>query len=511
MCQARDLRSAAVEKDARPRRRLTVRLYQLAFNRAKHEKPEQSRQGVLSRLLGRIDARKNPMFSLRRRSRPQRSVGNLGARIVQDAAARSSSVPTPIVPVGRAVPGVASIGSVNELTKEWLTSAFRYRGYLGPGGEVTSVKLRPLTEGLGALGDLLKVEVTLSGALPGAPTNFVAKFAPQGRTPIPRFLVRHTFMSETHFYFDFDVEQGGLPRPECYFALADASRRKLTFCLLIEDMAPARCVSRTAGCDDMDSLTSVMASLARLHARWWGHPKSAPLEWAPHPSDFAGAVGHVWRYLERAGLKALPACFGETYAPILDWAPLVLRRQRKIFRELFAEPLTLCHGDAHLDNIFFHERFSDGCALVDFGNMMFGQGLSDVAFFLATNVSVETRRQHENTVLRFYHMRLIEGGVDPDAYPFERCLRDYRFQLWRPFVALLTLTPGFARQKRLREGMFASSPSEADERLLTMYLQFNQRLVAALLDHKWIDLLLEPQPKDTAAPRAELALYSCIL
>ena len=338
------------------------------------------------RLLGRIDARKNPVLSLRR-SRPQRSIGALGAKWVQNAGSQQAQcvaqaqivqqtqiVPqAQIAPVGRAVPGVASIGNGHELTREWLTAAFRYRGYLGPHGEVTSVVLRPPTEGLGALGDVLKVEVTLAGAAPSAPTRFVAKFAPQGRTPIPRFLVKHTFLSETHFYTDFDMEEGGLPRPECYFALADLSRRKLTFVLLIEDMVPAHCFSRTAGCRDVEPLMSVMASLARLHARWWGHPRGDPLEWAPHPNDYAGAGGHVWRYLERAGLKALPACFGDDYAQVLEWAPLVLRRQRSIFRRLFAKPLTLCHGDAHLDNIFFNERFADGCALVDFGNMMFGQ------------------------------------------------------------------------------------------------------------------------------------------
>ena len=97
-------------------------------------------------------------------------------------------------------------------------------------------------------------------------------------------------------------------------------------------------------------------------------------------------------------------------------------------------------------------------------------------------------------------MRLIEGGVDPDDYPFERCFADYRFQLWRPFVALLTLAPGFARQKRLGEGMFASSPSEADRRLLAMYKEFNQRLATALLDHKWIELLVDAKAKDGGAP-----------
>lgn len=465
-------------KQANRRAHLSLRLWHLAFSRSKRAKGDvQPRQGALSRLVRLLGMRENKaVFLLRRQRNTTQQLVSLSAQMVR---------------VGHAVPGVAPIREGNELTKEWLTTAFRFRGYLKPDGEVTSVQLRPLSEGLGAFGELIKVTLELEGAQPGAPTQFVAKFAPQGSTPIPRFLVRQTFMSETHFYNDFSVEQGGLPRPECYFAAADPKQRKLTFCLLIEDMAPALTISRTAGCALLPQLQSVMAALARLHARWWGHPRGPPLDWAPHPKDYGGAVGTVWRFLERAGLRALPQCFGEEYWQVLQWAPAVRSRQKQIFRRLFAEPLTLCHGDAHLDNIFFHERFPDGCALVDFGNLMFGQALSDVAFFLATNVSVETRREHEHDLLRFYHAKLIEGGVDPVAFPYERCLRDYRFQLWRPFVALLTIAPGFAKQKKLGGGMFAPSPTETDRRLLAMYTQFNQRLATALVDHNWLELLLE--------------------
>jgi len=161
-----------------------------------------------------------------------------------------------------------------------------------------------------------------------------------------------------------------------------------------------------------------------------------------------------------------------------------------IYSRLHRHPLTLCHGDVHLDNIFFHERFPGGCALVDFGNMHLGQGLSDVAFFLATNVPIDTRRQHEEGLLRAYHQSLLEHGVAEESYPWERCWLDYRLQLWRPFVAILTLSPSFAEQHRSRTGMFAEAPSHSEAGLLRMYKEFNTRLVAALLDHKWLELAL---------------------
>ena len=42
-----------------------------------------------------------------------------------------------------------------------------------------------------------------------------------------------------------------------------------------------------------------------------------------------------------------------------------------------------------LDNIFFDDSFPGGLKMIDFGNMFFGQGCNDVAFFLGTNLDVE--------------------------------------------------------------------------------------------------------------------------
>ena len=76
------------------------------------------------------------------------------------------------------------------------------------------------------------------------------------------------------------------------------------------------------------------------------------------------------------------------YAPILDWLPHIRRRHRFILDELLRPPLTLCHGDVHLDNLFFDDTFKSGVKVIDFGNMIFSQGGFDVAFFLATNLDV---------------------------------------------------------------------------------------------------------------------------
>ena len=65
--------------------------------------------------------------------------------------------------------------------------------------------------------------------------------------------------------------------------------------------------------------------------------------------------------------------------------------------------------------------------------MIIGQGMA-----------AEVRRVHERSLVSYYHKCLVEFGV-PD-YSEAQCWRDFQFQLFRPFLSLLTIAPSFARQ-----------------------------------------------------------------
>ena len=69
--------------------------------------------------------------------------------------------------------------------------------------------------------------------------------------------------------------------------------------------------------------------------------------------------------------------------------------------------------------------------------MIIGQGMA-----------AEVRRAHERSLVSYYHKCLVEFGV-PD-YSEAQCWRDFEFQLFRPFLSLLTIAPSFARQARAR-------------------------------------------------------------
>ena len=270
-------------------------------------------------------------------------------------------------------------------------------------------------------------------------------------------------------------------------------------------------------------------SFGRLvSARAWPSPPAAPLcptalhcthaipyesERLPRPNRrrpflvgarSAGLLRNAIPFLSLQGLKLLPqltsdelhadgvtpvAKFGTEYAQLLQWAPRIKGRLRYITRQLLRPPLTLCHCDTHLENIFFHDRYPGGCAFIDFGNMRFQHALSDVAFFLATCLEPEVRLAHERALVERYHATLTAMGIQD--YSLDLCWHDYRMQLWLAFVQAVTAAPDLVKQRKARTGMFAppSELTKASKTLLEMYNSLNRRCAAALADHHWVGMV----------------------
>ena len=245
-------------------------------------------------------------------------------------------------------------------------------------------------------------------------------------------------------------------------------------------------------CTEVEKLHAAMETLAKLHARWWNHPKAPPLDWLTHPTgDYHGLLLNGFVRVTKLGLASMAKVYKKEYEPVVAWSKTLRRRHKYILQELFRPPLTMIHGDAHIENVFYDQRFSGNCAFIDFGNMMFSQGVYDVSFFMAHSLDVETRRRHEKEVVKHYHEVLIANGVDLRSFPYERCWRDYKFNFWRTLIAVLAMGPSIEKDHKNRTGMFAEKPSKGDQQLREMYEKLNERIIAALLDHKWFDLAIE--------------------
>ena len=118
----------------------------------------------------------------------------------------------------------------------------------------------------------------------------------------------------------------------------------------------------------------------------------------------------------------LPQPWRENYARVLAALPRLFERHAQ------GRNLTLAHGDAHLGNFLFPKDAAGGVAyILDWQFWHPTIGGTDLAFLMATEWPVETRRRVEQPLLRRYYQGLLAGGVR--GYPWETCWDDYRLSV----------------------------------------------------------------------------------
>lgn len=243
-------------------------------------------------------------------------------------------------------------------------------------------------------------------------------------TALPRFLHK-----EVNFYNSFSTHVPvKLPR-----ILAAESHLGLGSTLVMTDLAEQDFAPGQAG----DALTAeqagqVIEGLARLHGRYW--QDTTTLETQRWLNGFSnGMENHMGSLLAvplmKQGLAAAGARIADRlHRPAIRYA----RNRRQYMRWLAKGPQTLVHHDCHPGNIFWTQS---GPGLLDWQLVRIGEGIGDVAYFLATALEPELRRRHEAELLRRYGQQLSLAGVaDLD----ERVLFDrYRAHLVYPFEAMV--------------------------------------------------------------------------
>ncbi len=205
---------------------------------------------------------------------------------------------------------------------------------------------------------------------------------------------------------------------------------------------------------------SVIEQLARLHARFWHKTGlDSADDWLAgsmrcweNRLGSALAVPLMRRGLSRAG-DIVPAAL---HAPALRYAS----QRRRAMQFLAAGPHTLVHHDLHPGNFFWQESQP---GFLDWQLVRIGEGIGDVAYFLATALAPETRRMHELDLLTRYQQVLAEQCVA--APDITTLLQRYRVHLAYPFEAMVvTLAVG---------GMME----------LAANLELIRRTAAAIMDH----------------------------
>lgn len=235
--------------------------------------------------------------------------------------------------------------------------------------------------------------------------------------------------TEVRFYQDL-AHTVPVVRPNI---LAAQSRLGRGSTLVFSDVTESGAV---AGCPG-DALTPMQAALvvrklAQFHARFWNRVHlDCNYRWLDGPirrvEDSLGAIlalPLMERGLRRAG-NAIPQAL---HASAVHYA----RHRRSIMRFLNEGPKTLIHRDCHPGNFFWSDTQP---GFLDWQLVRTGEGIGDVAYFLATALEPETRRVHEAGLLALYQQVLAEHGInDLDS---GRLWERYRAHLTYPFEAMV--------------------------------------------------------------------------
>lgn len=243
-------------------------------------------------------------------------------------------------------------------------------------------------------------------------------------TALPRFLHK-----EVNFYRSLSRHVPvKLPR-----VLAAESQLGRGSILVMSDLAESDFrPGQAADALSAEQAGQVIDSLARLHGHYWNdHRLSGNHRWL---NDFSLRMeNHMGSLLAvplmRRGLRRADSLVTTNLrAPALRYAS----RRRHFTRLLASETHTLVHHDCHPGNIFWSQS---GPGFLDWQLVRMGEGISDVAYFLATALVPEIRRQHEHSLINRYCNGLVCSGIK--RLDEQRLFQRYRAHLVYPFEAML--------------------------------------------------------------------------
>jgi aminoglycoside/choline kinase family phosphotransferase len=217
------------------------------------------------------------------------------------------------------------------------------------------------------------------------------------------------YTTEVRIYRDV-LPGSGLESPAVY--AIDASGDDVEFAILMEDLA-ARAGARIGFVLDpttADEVDTLLATLAKLHAAWWGSAQlDRRLPWARPPAQNAAMRfwAEVGPQLARRHLET-----GHR-ASAVDQTKWPQERLWRAFDGLMnvdgSGPHTLLHGDVHAGNVYYVSAGDGG--LLDWQLALRGCWALDVAYLLTSALTVDDRRVHERSLLASYLDRLRALGV----------------------------------------------------------------------------------------------------
>jgi hypothetical protein len=293
-----------------------------------------------------------------------------------------------------------------DLSTDFLTEAV--------GSNVASFEIEQIGIGVGLLGRLYRLKLSSQGG----PATVIAKFPTLDQGARMNVVEPLRFYEkEVRYYREFG-DSSAIPTAHAYFAEHDPATGD--FLLVLEDFGDRRMEDQIAGCGN-DDATAAVDALIDLHSTWWN--SDAFPDWLPSYSDppypqvIAGMYKQSWPHAVEVfeghfSQKWLD--YGERYPDLVPW----------FMDNLAGEPLSLCHGDYRLDNLFFATSADHPpLSVVDWQICFRGRPGYDLAYFVSQSIETDHRRECEDKLRTRYLEGLAKRGANYDE---GQLLEDYK-------------------------------------------------------------------------------------
>jgi hypothetical protein len=303
------------------------------------------------------------------------------------------------------------------LSPEWLSAAL---GLRWPGIEVTKVTPGPVVE---RVSTNARFTIECAGGVPeGLSPNLCGKgyFSEVGR------VFAYVGEAEASFYRDVAAATGMRTLTCVYADVNPADRHGV---VITEDVMPQGAEFLDARSDySPDQAAQSLGELAKLHAATWQNASLASAEWVQ---------SRIETYFLQRGVADIQGNFDNGIGAGVpkeaqDAQRLVDCMHRLAIEAPKAEPWSLVHGDSHVGNLYLDGERRP--SFVDWQMVQRGPWYIDVGYHLASALTVEDRRQHEQDLVRHYLDELTALGIEApslaDAWAGVRRGMVYGFFCW---------------------------------------------------------------------------------
>jgi hypothetical protein len=334
--------------------------------------------------------------------------------------------------------GAVIVDTVDAITPAWFTAVLR-EGTTAPASHrVISVDTEVI--GTGTVGYVVRAQVEYDPATDSLPRSFIVKLSSPDAGSRQIGLEMGLYETEVRFYQEYAPRLQSTAIPRVHWSALDA--RSGRFTIVLDDLSAHSSVGdMIAGCT-VEQAELAMRALPDFQAPLWNDPELRNQPWlgaSRTDSVLAPVAACVEPFLERLGSR-LDA---EHVALVRRMGPRAKEYRTRAWRP----PYVIAHTDYRLDNMLFgRSDAAPAISVIDWQAARLGPPLLDPAIFLATCMSTDQRREHEQALLHSYHDGLVAAGVE--GFSFDECLECYRRCAPFPFLGAIPVSVTVVQSER---------------------------------------------------------------